>query len=86
MFGNYGLKYAKFLTGEKDIKNNIDTTTPYTQMGLEMYGERQEQIAQTAADIDNKSVMSPEELEKKMIDMSVEYNKDECKYDNPLKE
>jgi glycosyltransferase involved in cell wall biosynthesis len=75
VFSQYGIKYAEFLW---------NSGTSAYERGSEMMMEKMEAISQLTQYIISHSVMTPQELEKKMVEMSFHYNQEECKYTNPL--
>jgi glycosyltransferase involved in cell wall biosynthesis len=77
VFGIFGAKYAKYLSKGDSVTWN---------RGADMHTEKQEAVNQLACYIDAKATLSPEELEKKMIELSYYYNQPNCKYENPINE
>ena len=75
VFASYGIKYAQWL---------YDSHTQAYERGADMMMEKIEAISQLTHYIQSNSVMSPQELEKKMVDMSDHYKQDKCKYTNPI--
>jgi glycosyltransferase involved in cell wall biosynthesis len=75
VFASYGIKYANWL---------YDSHTQAYERGSDMMMEKMEAISQLTHYIQSNSVMSPQELEKKMVDMSYHYKQDKCKYTNPI--
>jgi glycosyltransferase involved in cell wall biosynthesis len=75
VFGTYGMKYGMFLWEGRGAAY---------EAGAEMAAEKKESIEQMAHYLQERAVMSPEELEKKMVDMSFQYHRENNKYENPL--
>jgi glycosyltransferase involved in cell wall biosynthesis len=73
VFGNYGIKYASFIGGSSDLENPKRGSIHY-EVGMEMYGGKQESISALNNHVEDNAVMSGEELEQMMVDMSFEYN------------
>jgi len=75
VFGNYGIKYVNYLSeGDRHAY----------QRGTDMYMEKIEAVNALSGYIYQNRVMTPEELEKKMVEMSYHYNQEKCKYTDPL--
>jgi glycosyltransferase involved in cell wall biosynthesis len=77
VFGSYGIKYANFLWEGRGAAY---------ERGAEMAAEKKEAIEQMAYYLQQNATMSPEELEKKMVDLSFQYHRENNKYLNPLEE
>lgn len=76
VFGVYGIKYAQFLA---------EGETAAFDQACTMRMERIEEVNQMTHYLDENAKVSPEELERSMVELSYFYNQPGCKYDNPIK-
>lgn len=75
VLGKYGKKYAQYLSqGSRSVWDR----------GSDMYMDKIESIVQMAGYIERNSVMTPQQLERMMINMSYHYSQDSCKYTDPM--
>jgi hypothetical protein len=74
VFGIHGIKYARHL----EVMNNTSW-----KRGSDMYEDKRDSINWFVNQYHKDSVMTPRELEEKMVELSYFYNQEDCKYKKP---
>lgn len=76
VFHSYGTRYANFL---------YESKTPFIDPAVAILEHKIEPIGQLARYVQSNQVMTSEELERKMVDMSHQYHRESNHYLNPIK-
>jgi len=74
VFGRFGKKYARYLEGQQGTAFKNACT---------MYEEKIDSIMWFAKYFREEAVLTPQELEDKIMELSYVYNQKDCKYEKP---